>query len=67
MELTWAALGLPGKPKSIRADVAVLEADPAGTRTTGRVPWAEPVLPASGDTVYDLRPRPASWGVWTLP
>ncbi len=67
VELTWAALGLPGKPGALRADVAVLEADAAGTRTVNRVPWAEPVLPASGDTVYDLRPRPGSWGVWHLP
>ncbi|MFM2091886.1 MAG: hypothetical protein RLZZ127_2375, partial [Planctomycetota bacterium] len=65
-EIPWEALGLPGRPGAVRADLAVIEGDASGTRSARRATWAEVPLPPSGEAGYDLRPRPGEWGSWNF-
>ncbi len=57
------ALNLKPAPKlSLRGDVGVTHADPAGVRTRLRTYWSNQSTGLVDDIVFELQPTPANWG-----
>ena len=63
--LSWQALGLPGAPATLRADVGIRSADSTGKSLGDRIQWADPDTRQVADPAFSTAISPMSWGnVW---
>ena len=65
LALTWAALGLKGRPRqTLSGDVGVIFSDPAGRRTVAREYYYDPESREVSDLPSEIRVNPSQWGAF---